>query len=71
MICSQARIYPLIVPSIGADLSVLNVNTTLANKSSSPNAAASVDVAREVKGMYRVLDLIFEQGSGGLGAEFL
>ena len=31
------------------------------------NAATSVDLADEVKGMYRVLDLISESGTNGCG----
>ena len=31
------------------------------------NAATSVDLANEVKGMYRVLDLINESGTNGYG----
>jgi hypothetical protein len=32
-----------------------------------PNTAPDIDLSNSIKGMYRILDLVSEQGSGGLG----
>lgn len=32
-----------------------------------PNSPSDLDLSHSIKGMYRILDLVSEQGSGGIG----
>lgn len=43
----------------------------MSNNPSLPAPAPILDLSKSVKGMYRILDLISEQGSGGLGKLYI